>query len=149
MRAVCQRVSRARVTVGGEVVGEIGRGWAVLLGIGPGDDREMAARMADRIAGLRVFEDDAGKMNLSVKDVGGEVLVISQFTLYADVSRGRRPGFSGAAPPSIAEPLVEHVAELLRAQGLTVATGRFGATMDVEFTNHGPVTIVLADEGPA
>ena len=149
MRAVCQRVTRAHVTVGGEVVGEIGTGWAILLGVGPNDDRSMAARLADKIAGLRVFEDAVGKMNLSVQDVGGEVLLISQFTLYADVSRGRRPGFSGAAPPAVAEPLVDHVAELLRARGLTVATGRFGAMMDVELTNHGPVTIVLADEGPA
>ena len=149
MRAVCQRVSRARVTVDGEVVGEIGTGWTVLLGVGPADDRATAARLADKLADLRVFEDEAGKMNRSVLDVGGAVLVISQFTLYADTSRGRRPGFSGAAPPSVAEPLVEHFAQLLRARGLRLATGRFGATMDVELTNHGPVTIVLADEGPA
>ncbi len=149
MRAVCQRVSRARVSADGEVLGEIGTGWTVLLGVGPNDDSSVAARLADKIAGLRVFEDEAGKMNLSVQDVGGAVLLISQFTLYADVSRGRRPGFSGAAAPSVAEPLVNHVAELLRERGLIVATGRFGAMMDVELTNHGPVTIVLADEGPA
>ena len=147
MRAVCQRVSQARVTIDGAVVGEIGIGWAVLLGVGPNDDRATAARVADKIAGLRVFEDEAGKMNRSVQDVGGAVLLVSQFTLYADVSRGRRPGFTGAAPPSVAEPLVDHVAGLLRERGLTVATGRFGAMMDVELTNHGPVTIVLADEG--
>ena len=146
MRAVCQRVSRAQVTVDGEIVGAIGAGWAVLLGVGPHDDEATAARIADKIVGLRIFEDEAGKMNRSVLDVGGEVLVISQFTLYADTSRGRRPGFTGAAPPAIAEPLVERVASLIRERGLTVATGRFGAMMDVELTNHGPVTIVLTDE---
>ena len=145
MRAVCQRVSQARVRVDGEVVGQIGTGWAVLLGVGPRDDEATAARIADKIVGLRIFEDTAGKMNLSVLDVGGEVLVISQFTLYADTSRGRRPGFTGAAPPAIAEPLVERVAALIRERGVTVATGRFGAMMDVELTNHGPVTIVLEE----
>ena len=144
MRAVCQRVSRARVTVDGEILGEIGTGWTILLGVGPNDDEPMAARLADKVVGLRVFEDTEGKMNLSVLDVGGEVLLISQFTLYADVSRGRRPGFSGAAPPAVAEPLVDRFAELLRARGLTVATGRFGATMDVELVNDGPFTLALA-----
>jgi D-tyrosyl-tRNA(Tyr) deacylase len=147
MRAVCQRVSRASVAVDGETVGEIGLGWLVLLGVGPRDDEATAARMADKIVGLRVFEDEAGKMNRSVLDVGGAVLLVSQFTLYADTSRGRRPGFTGAAPPAVAEPLVERVAELIRERGLTVATGRFGALMDVSLTNHGPVTILLADEG--
>ena len=146
MRAVCQRVSRASVTVDGEVVGEIGHGWIVLLGVGPNDDEQTAARIADKIVGLRVFEDDDGKMNRSVADVGGAVLLVSQFTLYADTSRGRRPGFTGAAPPAIAEPLVNRVADLIRERGLTVATGRFGAMMDVELINHGPVTIVLTDE---
>lgn len=146
MRAVCQRVSRARVTVDGEVVGEIGVGWLVLLGVGPRDDEAVAARMADKIVGLRVFEDEAGKMNRSLLDVGGSLLVVSQFTLYADTSRGRRPGFTGAAPPEVAEPLVERFAAFVRERGVTVATGRFGAMMDVELTNHGPVTIVLADE---
>src|SRR3954451_20278287 len=146
MRAVCQRVSRASVTVKGEGVGEIGPGWMVLLGVGPTDTEQTAARIADKIVGLRVFEDEAGKMNLSVLDVGGEVLVVSQFTLYADTSRGRRPGFTNAAPPAIAEPLVERVVALIRERGLTVATGRFGAMMDVELVNHGPVTIVLTDE---
>ncbi len=147
MRAVCQRVSRARVTVGGEVVSAIGLGWLILLGIGPRDDEAAADRLVDKIALLRVFEDEAGKMNLSAVDVGADVLLVSQFTLYADVSRGRRPGFSGAAPPDLAEPLVERVAELLRERGLTVGTGRFGAMMDVELTNHGPVTIVLTTDG--
>ena len=149
MRAVCQRVSRASVTVDGEVVGEIGRGWLVLLGVGPHDDEAVAARLADKIVGLRVFEDEAGKMNRSVVDVGGSLLVVSQFTLYADTSRGRRPGFTGAAPPAVAEPLVERFAELVRERGLHVETGRFGAQMAVDLTNDGPVTIVLADEAPA
>jgi D-tyrosyl-tRNA(Tyr) deacylase len=105
--------------------------------------------MADKIVGLRVFEDEAGKMNRSVVDVGGSLLVVSQFTLYADTSRGRRPGFTGAAPPSLAEPLVERFAEIVRERGLTVATGRFGATMEVSLVNHGPVTIVLTDEPSA
>ena len=146
MRAVCQRVSRASVTVDGEVVGEIGHGWMVLLGVGPNDDEATAARVADKIVGLRVFEDADGKMNRSVADVGGAVLLVSQFTLYADTSRGRRPGFTGAAPPAIAEPLVNRLAELIRERGLTVATGRFGTMMTVELVNHGPVTIVLTDE---
>jgi D-tyrosyl-tRNA(Tyr) deacylase len=134
------------VTVDGEVVGEIGLGWLLLLGVGPNDDEAVAARMADKIVGLRVFEDEDGKMNRSVVDVGGAMLVVSQFTLYADTSRGRRPGFTGAAPPSVAEPLVERFAELVRGRGLTVATGRFGAMMEVSLVNHGPVTIVLTDE---
>ena len=146
MRAVCQRVSRASVTVDGAVIGEIGHGWLVLLGVGPNDDEAVAARMADKIVGLRVFEDEAGKMNRSVVDVGGSLLVVSQFTLHADTSRGRRPGFTGAAPPAVAEPLVERFAEIVRERGLTVATGRFGAMMDVALVNHGPVTIVLTDE---
>ena len=149
MRAVCQRVIRARVVVDGEVVGEIGHGWMVLLGVGPNDEEQTAARMTDKIVGLRVFEDDDGKMNRSVADVGGAVMLVSQFTLYADTSRGRRPGFTGAAPPAIAEPLVNRVADLIRERGLTVATGRFGAMMDVELINHGPVTIVLTDEPAA
>jgi D-tyrosyl-tRNA(Tyr) deacylase len=134
------------VRVDTEIVGEIGLGWLVLLGIGPHDDEATAARMADKIAGLRVFEDEAGKMNRSVVDVGGSLLVVSQFTLYADTSRGRRPGFTGAAPPAVAEPLVTRFAEIVRERGLTVATGRFGATMQVELVNHGPVTIVLSEE---
>ena len=134
------------MTVDGEVVGEIDHGWMVLLGVGPTDDEQTAARVADKIVGLRVFEDEAGKMNRSVADVGGAVLLVSQFTLYADTSRGRRPGFTGAAPPAVAEPLVERVAALIRERGLTVETGRFGALMEVELVNHGPVTIILTDE---
>src|SRR3954466_11076517 len=121
----------------------------VLLGVGPHDDEQTAARIADKIVGLRVFEDEAGKMNRSLLDVGGAVLLVSQFTLYADTSRGRRPGFTGAAPPAVAEPLVARAAGLIRERGLTGATGRFGAHMEVELVNDGPVTIVLADEGPA
>lgn len=122
-------------------------GWAVLLGVGPDDDEAVAAGLVDKIVGLRVFEDAEGKMNRSATDLGAEVLVVSQFTLYADLSRGRRPGFSGAAPPAVAEPLVVRFAELLRERGLRVAMGRFGTMMDVELTNHGPVTIVLSSDG--
>ena len=147
MRAVCQRVSRARVLVGGEPVGAIGAGWAILLGVGPGDDEAVAARLVDQVVGLRVFDDAAGRMNLSAQDAGAEFLVVSQFTLYADLSRGRRPGFTRAALPALAAPLVDRFAEMVRARGFRVETGRFGATMDVELTNHGPVTIVLSTDG--
>src|SRR5687768_18474348 len=114
MRLVAQRVSSARVTVAGQVAGQIGHGWAILLGIGPGDEEAEAAQLVDRIAGLRVFEDPDGRMNLSASDVAAEFLIVSQFTLYADVSRGRRPGFTRAAPPDVAAPLVERFADLLR-----------------------------------
>jgi D-tyrosyl-tRNA(Tyr) deacylase len=118
----------------------------VLLGVGADDTEAEATVLVDKIVNMRVFEDEAGKMNRSVVDVGGAVLLVSQFTLYADTSRGRRPGFTGAAPPAIAEPLVARVAELIRERGLTVATGRFGAQMAVDLVNDGPVTIVLTDE---
>jgi D-tyrosyl-tRNA(Tyr) deacylase len=147
MRVVCQRTERASVRVAGEVVGAAGPGWAVLLGIGPDDGEAEAAYIVDRIAGLRVFEDGEGRMNRSAADVGAEILLVSQFTLYADLSRGRRPGFTRAAPPAVAEPLVQRVAELFRARGFVVATGRFGAEMEVELVNHGPVTIVLSTDG--
>lgn len=147
MRAVCQRVSLARVSVGGEVVGAIGRGWAILVGVGPGDGECQAAWLVDKIVGLRVFEDQAGKMNLSAADVAAQVLVVSQFTLYADTSRGRRPGFTGAAPPALAAPLIERIAQLLRERGLGVETGRFGAAMALDLINDGPVTIVLSSDG--
>jgi D-tyrosyl-tRNA(Tyr) deacylase len=146
MRAVLQRVSRASVQVDGETVGQIGLGWLVLLGIGPQDNQAVAMELAAKIAKLRAFEDSAGKMNLSAADVGAEFLIVSQFTLYADLSRGRRPSFVGAAGPEVAEPLVEYFAELLRARRFAVATGRFGAMMDVELTNQGPVTIVLSTD---
>ncbi|MBI4492256.1 MAG: D-tyrosyl-tRNA(Tyr) deacylase [Chloroflexi bacterium] len=147
MRAVLQRVSRARVVVGDEEVGAIGRGWAILLGVGPQDDERAAAWMVDRVANLRAFEDEQGKMNRSAQDVGAEFLVVSQFTLYADLSRGRRPSFVGAAPAAQAEPLVQRVVELLRGRGFQVATGRFGAMMQVELVNDGPVTLALASPG--
>ena len=131
----------------GEVVGSIGLGWAILLGIGPNDTSATAAELADRIATLRVFGDAAGKMNLSAADVGAEMLVVSQFTLYADLSRGRRPSFVGAAPPSLAEPLVNRFAAKLRERGFKTETGQFGAMMDVELVNDGPVTIVLSTDG--
>lgn len=146
MRAVLQRVSRARVMVDGSEVGAIGLGWAILLGIGTADDESAAERLAERVATLRVFGDDQGKMNLAAADVGAEFLVVSQFTLYADLSRGRRPSFVNAAPPEQAAPLVDRFADALRARGFRVATGQFGAHMDVELTNDGPVTIVLSTD---
>ena len=146
MRVVMQRVSRARVLVGDQEVGAIGLGWALLLGIGPEDGEATAVQMVDKIVTLRCFEDARGKMNLSAGDVGAEFLVVSQFTLYADLSRGRRPSFVGAAPPAVAEPLVERFASLLRGRGFRVATGRFGAMMDVELVNQGQVTLVLSTD---
>jgi D-tyrosyl-tRNA(Tyr) deacylase len=118
----------------------------VLLGVGPADDEARAAQLADKVAGLRVFADADGKMNLAAADAGAGFLVVSQFTLYADTSRGRRPGFTGAAPPAVAAPLVERFAALLGERGFEVATGRFGADMAVELVNDGPVTIVLGDD---
>ncbi|QDU18905.1 D-aminoacyl-tRNA deacylase [Urbifossiella limnaea] len=143
MRAVLQRVRRAAVVVTGETVGAVEAGWLVLLGVAPADTPAEAVWLADKVAHLRAFEDDAGKMNRSVLDVGGGVLVVSQFTLYGDTRKGRRPSFTGAAPPAVAEPLYERFAAELRAVGLPVATGRFGADMQVELVNDGPVTFVL------
>ena len=143
MRALLQRTSGARVRVDGEVVGEIGAGLAILLGVGPDDDEAVADALARRAAELRIFDDAAGKTNLSLLDVGGEALVVSQFTLYADTRRGRRPGFTGAAAPEVAERLYRRFAEALRALGVGVATGRFGALMAVELVNDGPFTIWL------
>jgi D-aminoacyl-tRNA deacylase len=143
MRAVLQRVRRAAVVVAGETVGATEAGWLVLLGVAPTDTPAEAAWLADKVAHLRAFADDAGKMNRSVLDVRGGVLVVSQFTLYGDTRRGRRPSFTGAAPPALAEPLYERFAAELRAVGLPVATGRFGADMQVELVNDGPVTFVL------
>ena len=143
MRAVVQRVSEARVRVAGEVVGEIGRGLLVLLGVGQGDGEADARYLAEKTAGLRIFEDAQGKMNLSVEETGGAVLVVSQFTLYGDCRQGRRPGFSAAAPPEMANTLYEWFAELLRQRGLPVATGVFQAEMAVELVNDGPVTLLL------
>ena len=143
MRGVVQRVARAEVRVEGRTVGSIGPGMLVFVGVGEGDTAEQADRMAGKLARLRIFVDDEGRMNRSVLDIGGEVLVVSQFTLLADTSRGNRPSFLGAAAPDVAEPLVERVAEGLRAAGLRVAMGEFGAHMEVDLVNDGPVTIVL------
>lgn len=143
MRAVLQRVRRARVTVGGAAAGEVAHGWLVLLGVGPADTPKDAEWLADKVANLRAFEDDAGKMNRSVQDVGGGVLVVSQFTLLGDCLKGRRPSFTGAAPPAVAEPLYEGFVAALRMLGVPVATGVFGADMQVELVNDGPVTFVL------
>lgn len=143
MRAVIQRVSQASVTVDGQVVGRIGRGFLVLLGVTHDDGRAEAEWLARKIAGLRVFDDAAGKMNLGLADVGGGVLVVSQFTLYGDARRGRRPDFIQAARPEIAEPLVNYFVEKLRSAGLPVETGRFQAIMQVALVNDGPVTLWL------
>lgn len=143
MRAVIQRVARASVKVDGKIAGEIGAGLAVLLGVGKDDTDEDARYIADKIANLRIFEDDQGKMNLSVLDVGGSVLVVSQFTLFADCRKGRRPSFMGAADPEEAKRLYERVIELLGQAGAPTAEGVFKATMDVELVNNGPVTILL------
>lgn len=151
MRLVVQRVTRASVRSDDEPLGEIGAGAVVLAGIGADDTSEVADRMADKLIGLRYFEDDNGRTNLAIADVGGSVLVVSQFTLYADVSRGRRPGFTRAALPDVASPLVDRLVERLRAAGLRVETGRFGAEMAVELVNDGPFTLVLdsdRDLGP-
>jgi D-tyrosyl-tRNA(Tyr) deacylase len=148
MRAVVQRVSRARVTVNGEIAGKIGLGLLVLLGIGQDDAEADAIYLAEKIAGLRVFEDAEGKMNRSVQEVGGSVLAVSQFTLYGDVRRGKRPSFDAAAPPEKARRLYEFFVEQIRAAGLRCETGRFQEMMQVELVNEGPVTILL-DSGKA
>jgi D-aminoacyl-tRNA deacylase len=143
MRAVCQRVSKARVLVDGRVAGEIGSGLCVLLGVARGDGAEEAARLAGKVARLRIFEDERGRFDRSLLDLGGAALVVSQFTLIADTAKGNRPSFSEAAPLEDAEPLYERFCAELGALGVTVATGIFGARMHVELTNDGPVTIVL------
>ena len=143
MRAVVQRVSRARVTVNSEVTGEIGLGLLVLLGVGAGDTRTEADYLTEKTIGLRIFEDAGGKMNLSVAEVSGALLVVSQFTLYGDARRGKRPSFDAAAPPEQARELYEYFVEKVRAAGLRCETGRFQETMQVELVNEGPVTILL------
>jgi D-tyrosyl-tRNA(Tyr) deacylase len=148
MRAVVQRVSRAQVTVRGEIVGKIERGLLVLLGVAGTDKEADADYLAEKIAGLRVFEDDAGKMNLALSEKGGALLVVSQFTLYGDLRRGKRPSFDDAAPPQQARKLYEYFVERIRAAGLPCETGRFQETMQVELVNDGPVTILL-DSGKA
>ena len=143
MRVVLQRVSRAAVRIDGQTVGEIGRGFVVLVGFAPADTEPALAWMADKIVGLRLFADADGKMNLPLGEVGGALLVVSQFTLYGDASKGRRPSFVDAAPPAQAEALYDRFVVLLRERQLPVETGRFGAMMDVELVNDGPVTLVL------
>src|SRR6202158_604200 len=143
MRAVVQRVSRARVTARGETTGEIGLGLLVLLGVGAGDTRAEADYLVEKTIGLRIFEDAGGKMNLAVSEVGGALLVVSQFTLYGDVRRGKRPSFDAAAPPEQARELYEYFVEKVRAAGRRCETGRFPETMRVELVNEGPVTILL------
>jgi D-tyrosyl-tRNA(Tyr) deacylase len=143
VRAVVQRVSRASVTVDEEVVGRIGLGMMILLGVKTGDTEAEAEWLAHKIAGLRIFADDEGKFNLSVQDVGGAALVVSQFTLYGDTRRGRRPSFTDAASPEVAESLVTRFVEYLRGEGLAVESGIFGAVMQVEIHNDGPVTLIL------
>ena len=146
MRALLQRTTGARVRVDDEVVGEIGPGLVVFVGVGHGDDESVADGLARRIADLRIFEDEDGRTNRSLLDVGGAALVVSQFTLYADTRGGRRPGFTAAAAPDVADRLYRRVAEGLAAIGVTVATGRFGASMKVELVNDGPFTIWLDTE---
>ena len=143
MKAVIQRVAKGSVTVAGQRVAEIGRGLVILLGIGPNDGEENARALARKIALLRIFEDDQGKMNLSVLDVQGAAVVVSQFTLYADTRKGNRPAFTDAAPPDLARPLCDRFVQLLREQGVPVQEGEFGAHMMVEIINDGPVTIQL------
>jgi D-tyrosyl-tRNA(Tyr) deacylase len=143
MRLVVQRVTRAQVRAGGDALGEIGPGATVLVGIGLGDTPELVDRMADKLLGLRYFEDAQGRTNLAIAEVGGSYLVVSQFTLLADLRRGRRPGFTDAAPPAVAEPMVARFVERLRAAGREVATGRFGAEMELELVNDGPFTLIL------
>ena len=146
MRALLQRITHASVTVDEQIVGQIGLGLLVLLGVGQDDSEAQIKTLADKIVRMRIFGDDEGKMNRSLLDIGGEVLVVSQFTLYADIRRGRRPSFTNAAPPSLAEPLVERFKDAVAAYGLRVADGIFGAHMQVELVNDGPVTIWLNSE---
>jgi D-tyrosyl-tRNA(Tyr) deacylase len=143
LRALLQRTTGARVRVDRSVVAEVGAGLVVLLGVGPDDDESTSDALARRVTELRIFDDPSGKTNLSLLDVGGAVLVVSQFTLYADTRRGRRPGFTGAAAPDVAERLYVRFAAALRDLGVSVATGRFGAVMEVELVNDGPFTIWL------
>jgi D-tyrosyl-tRNA(Tyr) deacylase len=143
MRAVVQRVSQARVMIDQEVVGQIGRGLLVLLGVAKTDTAEQARWLAEKVVTLRIFNDPEGKMNLDVAEIGGEVLVVSQFTLYGDSRKGRRPSFIDAAPPEIAVPLYEEFINGVKALGIRTATGRFGAMMQVELVNDGPVTLIV------
>src|SRR6266851_542374 len=143
MRAIIQRVSEARVRIDGEIAGEIGRGLLVLQGVAKSDTVEQARWLADKIIALRIFNDDQGKMNRDVAEIGGGILVVSQFTLYGDCSKGRRPSFIEAAPPETAIPLYEAFINGIKAHGISTAAGRFGAMMQVELINDGPVTLIL------
>lgn len=147
MRLVVQRVTEARVRIDGIVVGDIGHGAVVLAGIGGEDTPEIVDRMADKLLGLRYFEDADGRTNLAIADVGGALLVVSQFTLYADLRRGRRPGFTRAAQPDVAVPMLDRLVGRLRATGVAVETGRFGADMAVELVNDGPFTLIIDSVG--
>jgi D-aminoacyl-tRNA deacylase len=143
MRIVLQKVSRARVTIGGRVSGEIGRGLVLLVGFTAADAEDALRWMAEKVVGLRIFPDDEGKMNRSLEEIDGALLVVSQFTLYGDTSRGRRPSFVDAARPEVAIPLYERFVEILRSTGRPVETGEFGAMMEVDLVNDGPVTLLL------
>jgi D-tyrosyl-tRNA(Tyr) deacylase len=148
MRALLQRVTTASVTVDGQLVGRIDKGFVILLGVTHTDTETEAEWLARKVAGLRVFEDKYGKMNATLADVGGELLVVSQFTLYGDARKGRRPSYTDAARPEQAEPLVDYFIDQLRGMGYNVATGLFGANMDVEIHNDGPVTLMVEREAP-
>ena len=148
MRAVVTRVTGASVRIAGETVGEIGTGYLILLGVGPGDTKETARKLADKICNLRIFEDENGKMNRNLEQAGGAILTVSQFTLYADTS-SRRPGFSRAARPELAQPLYEYFMRCCRERGFRVEHGEFGADMQVSSVNDGPVTILLDTDGEA
>ncbi|MHB1000441.1 MAG: D-aminoacyl-tRNA deacylase [Armatimonadota bacterium] len=143
MRAVIQRVSSASVTIDDNIAGSIGQGLVILLGVGPNDTEKDTVWLADKTANLRIFEDDQGKMNLSLLDIGGQALIVSQFTLYGDARKGRRPSFTDAAPPDKADALYQRYVELIRQAGVTVQTGEFGAKMLVNIQNDGPVTLIL------
>jgi D-tyrosyl-tRNA(Tyr) deacylase len=147
MRAVVQRVREARVSVAGECIAAMGEGLVALIGVARGDGPADAAALAEKLTGLRVFEDASGRMNCSLRDTGGSLAVVSQFTLLGDARRGRRPSFGGAAPPDAAAPLVEEVAQRARALGVPVVTGRFGARMELALINAGPVTVMLDSKG--
>ena len=146
MRVLLQRVSHASVSIEGNVISSIGKGLLILLGIGHGDGEDQAGFLAEKVANLRIFQDEQGKTNLSVLDIKGEAIVVSQFTLYADARKGRRPSFTDAAAPEIAAPLVERFVELLRGHGIPTQTGKFGEHMSVDIQNDGPVTIWLENE---
>lgn len=143
MRIIIQRVSRASVTVDEKIIGQIGKGFLIFLGVSHSDDKEVAERFAEKISKLRIFDDENGKTNLSIKDVGGEALIVSQFTLYADVRKGNRPSFTDAGSPDKAESLYEYFIDLIKSKGINTASGSFGADMKVDILNDGPFTVIL------